>query len=138
MINPGDFQKLTKEHGGARSEAFWTLSDEQIDATFHSFGAPGLNEVVDDPEDHYPPEHLSSHTWREIEEFPPEAKFELDTVMWCEDIPETVAWLTTKTSDLTSTSFGEENVLDDVGDNLMFNQIMRHPILRPMAEQAME
>src|SRR5215216_6077976 len=98
MNNPGDFLKLTKEQGGACSEVFWMLPDEPIDALFHSLGAPGLNEAVDDPEDHYPPEHLSSHTWCEIEEFPPEAKLELDTVMWCEDIPETIAWFTTKAS----------------------------------------
>jgi hypothetical protein len=53
-------------------------------------------------------------------------------------MPETMAWLTSDLSVLTTTFYSEEDDLEDVRDHPTFSQIKRHPILHPMVEEVME
>jgi hypothetical protein len=74
----------------------------------------------------------------EIDTIPPNIQQELNTLYWCKDMPETKAWLTSNLSILTMTLYSKENDLDNVGDHPTYSQIKSHPVLHPMAEEAME
>jgi hypothetical protein len=127
------------DRGGTHAESFFTLSDEYIDQCFTTRGLPGISHNTEDEDDAYPPyDYTNCAETREIDTIPQCVQHELDTLYWCEDIPETMAWLASDPSVLTTSHYSEEDNLDDVGDYPTFSQIKRHPVLRPMAEEAME
>ncbi|KAB5587862.1 Copia protein [Ceratobasidium theobromae] len=137
MNKPEDFNKLTKDHGGMRSEAFWVIPNNELNHYFMSHGFHTFTDHGMDEDDDFiiSYETVGTHT-HPVDFIPLEVHEELDTFMWCKDIPQTTAWLTNKPANLTS-SVHSDNI-DDLGEHPMYSQIMKHPVLRPMAEDAME
>ncbi|KAB5588095.1 Copia protein [Ceratobasidium theobromae] len=136
LDQPEDFRKITKDHGGTRSEAFWVIPNKELDNFFTSHGYAPFTQPSGDEDDTNCDTAIEKHRVTPIESIPFDVRGELDTFYWCEDIPQTVAWMTNMPNNLTA--FKYSNEVDDLGDHPTLSQLMRHPLLWPMAEEAME
>jgi hypothetical protein len=105
LNKPGSFQRINMDRGGTHAESFFTLSDEYIDQCFTTRGLPSITHNTEDEDNAYPPyDYTNCAETREIDMIPQCIQHELDTLYWCEDIPETMAWLASDPSVLTVTN----------------------------------
>jgi hypothetical protein len=139
LNKPGSFQCINMDRGGTHVESFLTLSDNYIDKCFTTHSLLGITNNAEDEDDTYPLYDYNNTTeTRKINTIPQYAQHELDTLYWCKDVLETMAWLTSDSSILTTTLYSKEDDTDNVSNHPTFSQIKRHPVLRPMVEEAME
>jgi hypothetical protein len=139
LNKPGSFQCINMDHGGTHAESFLTLSDDYIDQCFTTHSLLGITHNTEDKDNKHPPyDYSNSSETCEIDMIPPNIQHRLNTLYWCKNMPKTTAWLTSDPSILTMTLYSKEDDLDNIGDHPTYSQMKKHPVLRPMVEEAME